>query len=292
MLGSAFVKLATGHFSGLGRDLENDRPDRPTPSETIKNLIIEDSLGKEVEIPTDKTIKITIKSGQYIESLFTDLYFGKVRIDQQRETLRQLLDCQSHPAWVLVTAYYASFFMAIELSKIAGRFMTNIDDLSLQHLMQQSLNSQTIADIEKYNSFAVRAKPGDLTGETILELRKHSPRPHVIAWENFRSLFASIDNTQKSIILLTAILRENSGWAIPSEIRNSWNYSNPAYFGGYGSEMGKEFISVIKDSSSAFKWAGRNKLSASEENKATSIGFLYHVLSSTYDHVISSFEIA
>lgn len=292
MLNKEFIKLAKTNFSALGRVTKNDMPKIFTPSGTIKNLIIKSGLGKEIEIQTDKTIRIVVKSGDYVEALFTDLHFSKIRIDQQREILGNLLASNNHPAWVLVTTYYASFFMVIELSKIAGKFMVNIDEKSLDELIGQSDNSEINMVIEKYNTFSVATKPGYLTGETILDLRKHLPRPHAIAWENFRSLFSSLNTDKKFCILISEILGQKHGWALPSEVRNEWNYSNPKYFGAHGLATGKDFIAVVKSGTTALKWANKNTLRASEENVAASIGFLYHILSNAYDCVISEFNVA
>jgi hypothetical protein len=294
MLQKDIASLSIKHLSGLGLE-PNDRPERFSFADTIKNTLIDYVVAKEIIQVSSNEIKLSIAKSDYLEAILTELHFGKVRVDEQCKSLEALIHANAQPAWILVTAYYACYFMVNDIAKSSGRFIINLSKEEFIGL----LSGQPPSIIEKMQvdgstSFSVVVSHGEMSGQVNLLLRKNGSRPHQLAWHNFSQILTQViisDTRFKHLELLKSISLANDGWGNPSDIRNSWNYSKSNYYGDKGTNLAKTFSSMIKTKRSALAWATNITLKPTEENIVASIAYLYHILRGSHDTLLQRLAI-
>jgi len=294
MLHAEISKLALTHLYGIGLSA-NDKPRTYQPSNTIKGLVT-NSNSYNVLYLSPSLLEITIPTSDYNNAMFNDLYFGNIRVTEQCKNLEHLINSDAHPAWVLVTAYYAAYFMVNETSKANGRFVINIEDKDFNQLLSNlSKTQRSTITVENYNSFFVTVDAGQMMGDVTLTLKKSSPKPHQIAWSNFSQIVNKIkieDQRLKYLSLLKSILSpDTDAWKNPSVIRNNWNYAQANYFGEKGLTEGSLFNTLIKSETSTYGWAKNNNLKPSVENLAASISFIYYILKAAQAEIIKRLHI-
>lgn len=296
MLQADILSISLSHLSEIGLRSE-DKPQQYKYGHTIKSIFGDPNAHKEVSFLSPHTLQITVAAGEYTQAVFNDLYFGHMRVNEQCKNLECLLNSNAQPAWTLVTAYYAAYFMVNDISKVNGRFVTNLSDSDFYGLLstQTSLFQSTVK-VEINNPFFVTVEHGQMSGEIILSLRKSSPKPHQVAWSNFSQIANKIEIDDERLTYLTLlksiISSEDSGWKTPSAVRNIWNYNQSNYFGEKGDEIGRTFSSIIKSPKSTFGWARNNNLKPSRENLAASIAYIYHILKLSHNAIINRLKIA
>lgn len=295
MLHQDISDISLRHLSSIGLNSE-DKPFQYKYGSTIKSLLVNDRIDMEVTFISSSVFHITLPSGDYNQAIFNDLYFGLIRIEEQCKNLEYLIKSDAQAAWLLVTAYYASYFMVNDISKANGRFTTNLNQLEYESILAtQPKSFRDTITAESNNPFYVLVEHGDMSGEIQLTLRKSSPKPHQVAWSNFSQIANKIkisDDRLTYLLLLKSIVSpEDNGWEYPSNVRNAWNYSQPNYFGDKGSEIAKTFCSIIKSPESTFKWARNNNLKPTYENLAASIAYVYHTLRLSHRLIIERLKI-
>lgn len=295
MLEADILSISMSHLSAIGLRSE-DKPQQYKYGNTVKCILSDTSAHREVSFLSPSLLQITVAAGEYTQAIFNDLYFGYLRINEQRKNLEFLLNSNAQPAWVLVTAYYAAYFMVNDISKANGRFVTNLSEVDFIGLLStQTKSFQNTVTVEANNPFFATVEHGQMSGEITLTLKKSSPKPHQIAWSNFSQVTNKIkvkDERLTYLTLLRSIISpEDSFWETPSTIRNTWNYSQTNYFGDKGDEIGKTFLSIIKSQKSTFNWARNNNLKPSHENLAASIAYIYHTLKLSHSAIIDRLKI-
>ncbi|WP_435947073.1 hypothetical protein [Dryocola sp. BD586] len=256
--------------------------------DTIKSSLVEDIGLCEVHLLLDKTITIEMNCDDYKQALFADFHFGKNRIDEQIKNVNFLLKSNAQPAWVLISVYYACFFMANEISKLFCNYIINFDKNEYSSLLNSA--KETISNDIKNddnNSFRIRVNEADYENKVKLTLRRCEPKPHYEVWKNLNNIIGElvvpeILNHYK-MLLRNICGHHKSAWKLPSTIRNEWNYKYSNYYGEKGYELAKTFLTLIKNHDSAMKWAGNRALKAHEENNVASIAYLYHCLLKTIE---------
>lgn len=296
MLEKDILSISLSHLSEIGLRGE-DKPRQYAYGNTIKNILSDTSAHQNVLFMSSSLFQVTIATGEYAQAIFNDLYFGYVRISEQCKNLDHLLKSDAKPAWVLVTAYYASYFMVTDISKANGRFVINLSEQDLIGILStQPQSFRSTVAIEANNPFFVTVEHGQMSGEITLTLKKSSPKPHQIAWSNFSQIANKMKIDDDRLIYLallkSIISSEDSGWESPSKVRNTWNYSQSNLFGDKGFEIGKKFNSIIKSPKSTFGWARNNNLKPSSENLAASIAYIYHTLKLSHQAIIDRLKIA
>lgn len=295
MLQDDILRISLSHLSSVGLRSE-DKPQQYKYGHTIKSILSDPSAHKEVFFLSPYVLQITIATGEYTHAVFNDLYFGQMRVNEQCKNLDHLINSNAQPAWVLVTAYYAAYFMVNDISKANGRFVTNLSESDFYGLLStQTAAFQSTVTVDVNNPFFVTVEHGQMNGEITLSLRKSSPKPHEVAWSNFSQIANKIEIDDERLTYLTLlksiISPGDSGWKNPSAVRNMWNYSQSNYFGEKGNEIGKTFSSIIKSSKSTFGWARNNNLKPSRENLAASIAYIYHTLKLSHNAIIKRLKI-
>lgn len=284
MLQKEIAQIPLSHLAAIGFK-SSDKPKEYKYSNTLKKSLVDQHINKDINIISAGILEISISVDDYISAVFNDLYFGTIRINEQCKNVDQLIKAPSQAAWVLVTAYYAAYFMASDIAKASGRFIVNFGEEELRELLSQTSSPSVVVPIESHNTFFIVAEHGDMTGDILLRMRKVAAKPHQVVWSNFNDIVNKVkidDRRLKHLSLLKSILSSsadiNAGWEQPSRVRNTWNYSQVNYFGSQGNELAKTFTSIIKSESSTFRWADSNILKPTDANITASIAYIYHLL--------------
>jgi hypothetical protein len=296
MLQADILSISLSHLSAIGLRSE-DKPQKYKYGQTVKSILSDSSTHREVSFLSPSLLQITIATGDYTQAMFNDLYFGHMRISAQCKNLEYLLNSNAQPAWALVTAYYAAYFMVNDISKANGRFVTNLSENDFVGILStQQPSFRSTVTVETNNPFFVTVDHGQMSGEITLTLKKASPKPHQIAWSNFSQIANKIKICDERLTYLTLlksiVSSEGSDWETPSAVRNTWNYSQSNYFGEKGDEIGRTFSSIIRSSKSTFSWARNNNLKPSRENLAASIAYVYYTLKLSHRAIIERLKIA
>ena len=255
--------------------------------DTIKRLLL-DNLGEiQFTFLSGKNFEAEIRVEDYSKAVFSDYYFGRQRIKEQQANLNTLINNNNQVAWTLVTAYYSSFFMATEISKLFGVYMTNFTNEDMLNIIRHSSNTIQPSFIDQETSnygFQVKVSPSPYDGYVKLTFYKKSPKAHVEVWKNIYEIVnkvnTSVDDKIKPYctLFLNICNEDNKSWHNPSKIRNDWNYTYATYYAEKGNSLGSVFAKNLKSSNSAMAWAGNRTLKPHEQNIVASISYIYHCL--------------
>ncbi|MEF1281522.1 hypothetical protein QTO05_20785 [Vibrio fortis] len=232
-----------------------------------------------------------MSKSDYLNAILTDFFLGNVRINKQIEHIESQLSSDAQAAWTLVTTYYACFFLCNDISRISGRFITNLTPSNLTYISSLDTNGNVnLLKKNKASSFSVVVSAGDMENEVKLTFDNVGEKPHKAAWTNISGLLKQLDDLNKkptpSFSLFKDIVKSSpdSKWILPSELRNEWNYTSPMYYDHTGNNHGKKFIYLMKNNNS-YTWSKNNKLIANEENQVATLAYVFHLLKNTYDRL-------
>lgn len=263
-----------------------DLPKKYSFSGTLKEVLVNTHVPKEVSIINSSFLEITMHKSDYLSALMTDIHFGKERIANQVLNMICQVENEQHPAWLLVSTYYASYFLACDIAKICGQFITNIPELGVVELLTQVTHgSSSKFNLDGDTSFAVNVTRGKYENEIVIKLNKTAAKPHKVAWSNLFGIIRDIKLNDPNISFerfKEIVDSNNSRWRLPSTIRNEWNYSSTHYYGEKGTQLANSFITLMKNSNSSFKRFSNNTLHPNEENITASIAFVYETLNEAY----------
>lgn len=182
-------------------------------------------------------------------ALIEDFIIGCRRVSAQYRSLLSAKQSGVSVAWMLVTAYYCSFFASIEISRLYGRFSAHYDSSDLSGIMGKcKINQQAIEFFEKQPSNFI----GKSDGSKII-FTSAGQKPHSFAWNNFGAVLReaysgrSWIDAQNLIAIVTA---QNN----PSVVRNDWNYKFADRFGPAGERLGRSFPKLIGNKDGVSAW--------------------------------------
>lgn len=262
--------------------------------DTLKQCLLENIESSVITIEATNKIKIEISTEEFAIALFSDFYFGYKRIKMQINNVDNLISSDSQVAWIVTTAYYACYFMAVEITKLYGVFIINFSEDELIRIIASSRSTNSFnIKAEINNSFQISVHSSSYQNILDLQLIREASRPHQIVWTNFSQILKRLtvdDQLSHHKNLLIEICDNNKKkWKLPSTIRNEWNYTYADYYSDRGTEIGDKFLSIIKKSDSAMSWASRRKLQPDDKNITASIAYLYHCLAETMERIESRF---
>lgn len=262
-----------------------------TDNTTVKGFLVDEIEFHNYEIQSNSNFTIEVDKDDYCRALITDFYKCKVRIEEQKKSVEVLLanDCQI--AWILVSMYYCCFFIANEISKLYGEFITNLSESDMLYILSETNYEDAIGFtnyIESFNSYRVEVCHSAYDHLLLLKFTKSSPKPHSVVWNNLKKIMSKLKIKEDASLfhhysLLIAIVGSDRGWDSPSKIRNDWNYTHADLYGEKGSRLGKKFLKNANSRDAAFSWANSRKVKPHEENKVVSIAYLYYVLIESYE---------
>ena len=203
----------------------------------------------------------TITGPAISDARLTDFLLGASRVKTHYQYLLKAKDAHISSAWLLVTAYYCSFFSCIEILKINDRIQLGFDFDDLQMLQPRATG------LHKAKFFQGNALNfiGQIQGNKLV-FESNGAKPHVAAWQNLNSVFSSIYKN-KSWNEVDSMKKMLSNPALnPSRIRNNWNYKRPDYFGFAGEKFGVQFKKLLGNPRGASDWLDKNGASAAPDD--------------------------
>ena len=254
----------------------------------FKNYIT--SLDDNIDILDDNIFEVNIDVNEYNEIVFTETYYGSMRISKQAEAVSALLRSSDAPrAWLLVTVYYHSFFCANLITRLLGRYSCYFTQKEISNIVSTANNPRR--KVLLYGNY-VGYVSNSFDGIKI-KFKNEGDKPHHTAWKNLSDKFTtsfradSIDTSRNNRIKLFKQILSNSsnGWILPSDIRNTWNYTDVFLYLKKGDLIANEFYSMIgthKD----IEWASRNRIHPDDKNIATSVAYI----SSTLNRSLEAFK--
>jgi hypothetical protein len=288
MISEEIAKEVLGKLNTLGFQ-KSDKPSSYSMANSFKKSLVSSIVDIDVKVINSSRLEIVMPKSDYLNAILTDFYFGKVRVENQIKHLTEQVNGDLQAAWCVVTTYYACYFMCNDISKIAGKFITNLTAEDQNRILSNAPPGKPSSfHLDGPSSFAVVASQGSNLNEIKLDMIKTGARPHQVTWTNVSSLINSIkifDKRSTACKLLKDIVSSsNNRWSLPSEIRNEWNYSAPNLYGDSGTEIGKVFLSLMKQGSSG-KWASQIGIQPHENNRVAALAYVYDCLNRTYQLV-------
>lgn len=278
----------TGKVSGLKSLSTTKKFKQLSFRHTLKYSILYDhAIRVDIESPTSFSIYegdalVPTSEGPAIaEARLTDFLLGGARVKAHYNDLIKLKTNRANVVWLLVTAYYCSFFSAVEILKLHDRIPISLDTEDLA-ILRYRANGPSHAQFFQNSpvNFSGRMKAGKIVFDSSGE------KPHGAVWgamtSVLRTAFAKYDwpEVKKYLELVDSPSRN------PSHIRNKWNYKRADYFGSEGERLGQEFRKIVCNHAAASGWISRANLD-SDQSEACSIAALCE-LSATA--IIQAFE--
>jgi hypothetical protein len=259
--------------------------------DTIKDILLDPMHDLSFEISDVRSFSVELSAEIYKDALFSDYYFGLIRIEEQIKNLLIQVENDCQISWVLVTSYYAAFFMATEITKLCGSFIINFSTDDMKEIIRRSskpLHPGINLEDSNYNYQAI-LKNSNYDKRVKIAFQKKSPRVHVEVWKNIAEIVRKIDVSDNENHLKELFLNicdeDDARWHKPSRIRNDWNYKHAHYYGDKGQDLGEVFFRNIKSYSSSLSWAGNRTLQPHEKNIVASLSYIYHVLYKTINNI-------
>jgi hypothetical protein len=262
--------------------------------DTLKQFLLESIGNSTITIESSNKLKFEVKAEEFAITLFSDFYFGYMRIKEQINNVNNLIESGCQVAWIVTTTYYACYFMAVEITKLYGVFIINLSKDELSNIMNSSTNkNNSTITIDINNSFQVSIRSSSYDNILDLHLVREASRPHQIVWTNFSQVLRRLSVDDKLLhhktLLIDICDNSKKKWKLPSSVRNEWNYTYADYYSDRGTALGEKFLSIIKKSDSAMNWASQRKLQPDENNTTASIAYLYHCLSEATELINNRF---
>lgn len=251
---------------------------------------------------------VILNRNHFSEIIHCEVNGEYCRINEQINNVNSLLSSNNQPAWIIVTVYYACFFMGNLFSKLLGRTSINFsaEDIkkiflhdkfpSLSSNIQDSIRSLNLG---KNHNYLCLMERDEIDNQVKLRFIPAGDKPHQSVWLNFHSVIKNILSKNKHLeigqFLLLQRIFDNSDkkFPLPSKLRNDWNYSNQKYFSEIGTAEAKKFLQLLKNRKSLESWVkdqtSIRSLSvnhSSPEDMVCSLAFLYTVFLDIFSKLI------
>ncbi|UEM40864.1 hypothetical protein [Pectobacterium aquaticum] len=259
--------------------------------DTIKQYLLDPASFLTFECADVNHISVELNGQDYRNALFSDYFYGKVRITEQINNLQLQIKNASQISWVLVTAYYASFFMATEISKLCGKYIINFSDEDMRFIISHSYQAVSPSESPRESNYGYQVNVSLSENDKMIKLVfcKRSSRPHIEVWKNIVEIVNQLSVADAHVhyqeLFLDICNESNEKWHNPSRIRNDWNYRFANYYGGKGDSLGAVFYKNIRAYSSSMGWAGKRTIRPHDENRVAALSYIYHVLYKTVSSI-------
>jgi hypothetical protein len=276
-------------LSGIYQELENYDIDEIKQDDGLKSNILDDPLFS-ITINSSNAFTVSAPSEHIRKSLLRDYYYGISRIDKQwKNTIT--LNNENSTAWALVSAYYCSFFSAIEAIRISGTHLLTLSTAEAEKFFTPQGGPHVQKLISRKNFKGIISKDFSKIGYTT-----NGEKPHQAAWNQLNkdvlSLISDNDSSLNEINKFKNMCGGKQGWETPSEIRNRWNYRDPMYFSDLGLNSNSPFHKIIADQNEASDWIKSMATIRNEKDSAASIAtltqLLYAALQDSYKYGFST----
>ncbi|MDO4694760.1 MAG: hypothetical protein Q4A62_09130 [Eikenella sp.] len=237
---------------------------------------------------------IKLSRYDFNDSLCNDFFYNYKRIQNHKLNLTALLENKkTHPAWIIVTAYYACYYMALDLNRLMGNFLITFQERELNEIFNEIKFDNHIPLNNPASSFNARVSI-NTDNEIEIKFSIASGKSHLLVWNYMNDNFFKKDDRKHSNYLtemeyVSSILTGRNRWISPSQVRNKWNYQEPNLYDENGITLSKSFLANLENNKKAYKWIQRRKLDPSDENHASSLAFLYHYLSHSIDYLYTEY---
>lgn len=282
--------MPINHFTDLASrtlyDINYSTEGMTTPSNNsaaLKQSLLQGDPNFKVTTIDKSQFTVELSYTTYSEMLYTEYYYGYKRIKKLKNEILHQLKLRKTSAWLVVTTYYASFFAAIEIAKVLGRFNMNLDRAQQESILNKSSGGCGASFLSDSPITLIgQAAPSSEDQSIIIRFSSANGRPHKLAWDNLFYFGKTISPDKDRKIhkyqkMFIDIIGPNnrSKWPKPSDIRNVWNYSNPKYFLSYGEQITKQHKSIVGNYRKSLHWVSNRNLYPTEENQASSVAFIY-----------------
>ena len=270
------------------QELENHELEEIKKDDGLKSNIIDDPIFS-IAIISNNSFTVAAPPKYICKSLLRDYYYGISRINKQWENTT-LLSKQESIAWAVISAYYCSFFSAIEAIRICGTHLLTLSTDEATKIFTSLGGPHAHSLISRRNFKGVISSDFSKIGYIA-----NGEKPHQSAWNQLHkdvlSLIPESDTSLNEITKFKNMCKGKQGWELPSEIRNRWNYRNPMYFSSLGKASSSPFNKIISDQSIASDWIRSMVSIRDEKDSAASIAtltqLLYGALQDSYEYGFS-----
>lgn len=243
---------------------------------------------------------ITLSMEDFRDAICNDFFFNYKRIQNHKLNLNSLLISEAnktHPAWIVVTTYYACYYMALDLNRLAGNFLITFQKEEMDSIFKEiRFDSHIPFKDPKSTSFNAYVKKTD-NNEIEIKFSIASGKSHSLVWQYlkdnfFKSKINDGDSNQLYLMekkIISRILSGEDGWLSPSQVRNKWNYQELNLYDDEGLNESKIFLKILKEDNYAYKWILNRFLHPTNENHVASIAFLYQYLSHNIDKLYAQY---
>ncbi len=267
---------------GFRREKLSDIPD---PGDILKERILTgDKL--EIDIFSEDKFMVTISEQQYSRIVSASYWYSLHKIKEQRKLICSHSVKDIPIAWLLITAYYSSFYSAIELSRLFGLYNLNLSGEQCRAVVSQTTFKETLQ-----SGTYLGGVDFESSGEVKITFsRQEKVKPHELAWKNMTSVLKFnnrnklLDKKVKKFDLLNEIFNmQKRKLKMPNNIRNEWNYSIP---NSYDPLFCQEVESIyeyigLEGSRDILNWANTNKKMNGKQNSVFSIFYIEIILFQT-----------
>lgn len=267
----ALGKALRGKLANIISEMGEFTLEEIESDEGLKSNIIEDPLFS-IEINSSDSFTVSATPRDICRSLLRDYHFGYLRVESQWQNAITLVDRKSI-AWALVSAYYCSFFGAIEALRVCGTHLLTFSGDEAKQAFSTAGGPHLKKILDKKNFKGIVASDFSKIGYTA-----NGDKPHQAVWQQIQGvvlpIIAKTSPSWVDIAKFKNMCKGAEGWEPPSEIRNRWNYRDPLYFGKIGANSESPFTKLLTDDHAASTWIRAQARVKNECDSAASIATL------------------
>lgn len=242
----------------------------------------------EMQVLNERWLQAKMPLRQYHEAICKRHFYGVRRVRRLGRCGSRLLGVKWSSAWTLTTVYYSAYFAALELLESSGRHVSHFSSQQAGDITTRATVSANRASL-KSGTYLGIASVNVAADEVTIDYRQNTAKPHEFAWKELDDLVRNVTMTDPKGIRHQTVLRRFLGakqdWSKPNDVRNLWNYSDPALFSEEGERVADAFIRHVTDPKDLPTWASDSQLPRAIEHEATGIAYLQASLIRTVDEV-------
>ncbi|MBE0470998.1 MAG: hypothetical protein IBX55_16005 [Methyloprofundus sp.] len=269
-----------------------ERPDaffELSPRGTLKNTILNGN-GLDIYILDSNRFRVKLQAQRFYEAITTDYHYSSQKIQNHRKIVETLLEAKSPGAWILVTAYYQSFYAANEILRLTGAYNSTFDKEAISFL--NANNSTTVKLSESTHTYKGSVSSTTQDGNIEVTFQSHGDKPHLQVWQGLFSLLkqSNYSPTHKNIRRIERFKKiidsSCKDFPIPSALRNKWNYSKIDAYDRSQDDKFSQMMHMLAspDFSNVKEWGARKLQHIDESTHVESLCYVNNILENTITH--------
>jgi len=250
----------------------------------LKSLILNGN-SVDIRVVADNEFLVEIQDNIYYSSLSVSYRYSKYKVERQGYLINTILSDQNSPmVWAMISAYYLSFYAALEIMRVSGRHQMHFYPEMINDINSNNISGSSLTNHGDYTGQFLDVDAG---GTVSISFKRTGNRPHSSCWKNISDILKSSEIRQiqdirrrRELQVLKNMVDQNFVDSFnPNDIRNHWNYSKADAYSFENDSIFDIFKNIFENKVCDTNWITGNIIPKTSPREVVgSIAFLSNVL--------------